>query len=120
MFIPINKRAVGNQGELQAVKFMKNQGFKILQRNYLIVGGEIDIVCFKKPDLYVFVEVKLRTNSSFGRGVDSITTQKKQALIKCAQCYLLAHHLANVNARFDVIEFNEDIITWYENAFEIN
>ena len=51
------KQLIGQKGEDEAVKWLQNKGFRVLDRNYLTKWGEIDIVAQKGTNL-VFVEVK--------------------------------------------------------------
>ena len=57
------KRRVGDMGESLAADWLKRQGFKILDRNYLTKFGEIDIVG-KKDGKIVFFEVKTVTQET--------------------------------------------------------
>ena len=50
---------VGKKGEDAAAAFLQKKGYKILQRNFHIKGGEIDIVA-EKDNTLVFIEVKTR------------------------------------------------------------
>ena len=54
-------------GESLAADWLKRQGFKILDRNYLTKFGEIDIVG-KKDGKIVFFEVKTVTQETSGGG----------------------------------------------------
>ena len=78
----------GSYGEELAVKYLKSEGYKILERNYRIRGGEIDIVCMDGEYL-VFVEVKARWSHEYGLPSESMTPWKIKALLKTAQFYLL-------------------------------
>ncbi len=51
---------IGELGEEIACKYLKNKGFVIIERNYTLKFGEIDIVA-KKGDCIHFVEVKSKT-----------------------------------------------------------
>lgn len=77
----------GNQGEELACKYLQNQGYKILKRNYRIRGGEIDIVSQNKEYL-VFVEVKTRYSHEYGLPSESMTPWKIKYLLKTAKFYL--------------------------------
>lgn len=83
----MNNTKVGNQGEDLACKYLLKQGYKILERNFRIRGGEIDIVA-KDKDIIVFIEVKARHSHEYGLPVEAITPWKIKALIKSAMFYL--------------------------------
>jgi putative endonuclease len=93
---------VGKQGEQFAVDFLKQRGYRILQRNYTQPYGEIDIIA-QKNDLLIFIEVKTRTSSQFGSPLEAVTAKKQYQISRVAQTYLLAHKLTDMPARFDVI-----------------
>ncbi|MDO8498326.1 MAG: YraN family protein [bacterium] len=80
--------STGNKGEDLACEYLKKQRYKILERNYRIRGGEIDIVAQDKEYL-VFVEVKTRYSHDFGLPVESMTPWKVKYLLKTARFYLL-------------------------------
>ena len=94
------KKTVGNLGEDAAVKYLKKNKYIILDRNFNVHGGEIDIIA-KDGDYVVFVEVKTRTNEDYGGGLEAVNYTKQQRLIKAAQIYML--RLGDVPARFDVL-----------------
>lgn len=52
-----NTKVVGNFGETIAVKYLRNNGFEIIERNYTRKWGELDIIA-RKDDIVHFVEVK--------------------------------------------------------------
>lgn len=82
----MTNKDTGNYGESLACEFLKKQGYKILERNFRIRGGEIDIVAMDGEYL-VFVEVKARWSHEFGLPVESITPWKIKALKKTALFY---------------------------------
>ena len=117
------KKSVGNAGEDAAVKYLKRKRYIILDRNFNIHGGEIDIIA-KKGDYVVFIEVKTRSSDEYGSGAEAVNHTKQQRIIKAAQVYMLK--LGNVSARFDVVVVNGKInvekfkvekIDHIENAF---
>ena len=83
----MGNKQTGKYGETLACEFLKKQGYKILERNFRIRGGEIDIVA-KDRDYLVFVEVKARYSHEYGLPVESITPWKVRALLKSAAFYI--------------------------------
>lgn len=77
----------GNKGEEIACQYLKKQGYQIIERNFRIRGGEIDIVA-QDGQYLVFVEVKTRYSHEYGLPVESITPWKIKYLKKTAQFYL--------------------------------
>ncbi len=51
------KQQIGDIGEKQALLYLKNKGFKILEKNFKAKGFEIDIIARKQNTIYFF-EVK--------------------------------------------------------------
>ena len=101
-----SKRIVGNIGEKEAARLLKKNGYKILKKNYVALGHEIDISA-KKDDELVFVEVKTRSienASDFEARPASAVTQKKQADIIKTASYFHKAHGEGLKVRFDVIE----------------
>lgn len=105
----VSTKVTGNYGEDLAASYLKKLGFKILKRNYLIRGGEIDIVA-KDKDTLVFVEVKTRYSHEFGDPAEAMTYFKMKALLKTTQFYIVQNKLENAPYRLDFIsvDFSED------------
>lgn len=70
--------------------------------------GEIDIIAKDQLEL-VFVEVRLRNNTRFGSGADSVTADKQRKLARAARYYLLAHNTSEQEpiCRFDVLSLRQ-------------
>lgn len=83
----MNKRQIGNVGEDYIAQLLQRKGFRLLQRNFYIRGGEIDLILEKQGKL-IFVEVKTRSGNEFGSAFDSITAKKKQHLRRAAELYM--------------------------------
>jgi putative endonuclease len=96
------KRAVGSEGEQIAVKFLKRNGYKILQRNYRCRIGEIDIICFDHGTV-VFVEVKTRHGDLYGPPELSVTKAKKRRILRIASQYISKNKIEDIDLRFDVV-----------------
>ena|SRR5690348_3094815 len=83
----MSARKIGDRAEGLACKYLKSLGYKILERNYQIRGGEIDIVARDK-NVLVFVEVKARWSHNFGEPFESIGYYKMRSLLKTALFYV--------------------------------
>ena len=98
----MDKKQTGNYGEDLACKFLKSNGYKILERNYRIRGGEIDIVA-KEGDALVFIEVKTRWSHEYGPPVESMTPWKIKALLKTAKFYVQKINWEDKEYRLDFV-----------------
>jgi putative endonuclease len=72
----------------------------------------------------VFVEVKARTDGSFGDPLESITWQKRQRLGQMAATYLFQKNLGDAPCRFDVVSIVEGpdtglVVELIQGAFEL-
>lgn len=101
------RKKIGEIGERLACDFLKRKGYKIIDQNYRTRGGEIDIVA-KEGDFFVFVEVKTRTNRTFGFPEEAIDSRKLHKLAQTAEQYFIAHHLYNQNYRIDAVSVEID------------
>ena len=59
------KQLIGELGEDFVAKYLLSRNYEILDRNWRIREGEIDLVAISEHGVVVFVEVKTRTNSAF-------------------------------------------------------
>ena len=98
-------RTFGDAGEAIARRELLKLGFKIVEANYRVRAGEVDIIALD-GDEYAFVEVKTRHGSEFGAPEEAITARKKARMIGVAQAYL--EHIGKPDAdwRIDVMAIN--------------
>lgn len=96
------RMGTGKMGEEIAVSFLKEAGYKIVERNYRCPLGEIDIVA-RDGETTVLVEVKSRRSERFGLPQAAVGPQKQRKLSMVALHYLSQRKLTNCNARFDVV-----------------
>lgn len=109
-----NKR-LGKSGEDKAVKYLKRNGWKIVERNYKNPFGEIDIIA-KKDDTVAFIEVKTRTSDIYGAPSEAVTNIRKQRYISGAKHYFAGCNI-DFTVRFDIIEILNGVVNHIENAF---
>lgn len=107
----------GPAAEDAAAVFLAGRGLKLVERNYRCRYGEIDLVLQDGLTL-VFVEVRYRSNSSFGGAAESITASKRKKLLKAARHYMAAQGTFPA-CRFDAVLLDEGTagIEWVVNAF---
>ena len=92
----------GRFAEALAENWLRQKGYRILERNLQIGHGELDLVV-QHHDTLVFVEVKGRRTEQFGGAPYAVTPHKQRQLIKLALAYLTQHELSDIPCRFDVI-----------------
>ena len=109
-------RARGAAGEAQAEAYLRAQGAEILERNFTVRGGEIDLIA-REGAYIVFIEVKLRSDAAGGLGREAVTARKQRRICRAALCYVAQRGLMQHFMRFDVIEIQEGRLTWIKNAF---
>ncbi len=97
----MNKKQIGNFGEDAARRYLEDKGYEFVEGNYWCKAGEIDLV-MKHEDTRVMVEVRLRVETEYGQGVDTVAWQKQRKLIRAAQWYQQEKEYWG-DMRFDVI-----------------
>lgn len=91
---------IGRLGETAVCVLLQRHGYQILQRNFCIRGGELDIIA-QNAEYLAFVEVKTRKPGSLNNGFEAVTTQKQARLIQTAAAWC-AEHPTELQIRFDV------------------
>lgn len=112
-----NRRRVGTEQETKVQKYLQEQGYEILARNFYTKHGEIDLIA-KKDGYLVFVEVKYRADGRFGAPEEAVDFRKQKKIIAAAQYYLYKNRISfDTSCRFDVAGVIGDEIRVIENAF---
>ena len=116
----ISKYEAGQRGQKEAEAFLEGDGYDILNRNYRVRTGEIDLIACK-GNYIVFIEVKFRTGLSFGAPSESVNVAKQQKITHTALHYIAANNLDSQDFRFDVVEVLQNdehiLVNHIENAF---
>jgi putative endonuclease len=113
---------IGKIGENIAAKYLKSKGFRILERNYKIKFGEIDIICISPEKIMVFVEVKTLCFQNNFSPEDHMTFKKINNFKRSAQFYFNNNPICE-SFRLDLIAITigEDSkiikINHYENVY---
>jgi putative endonuclease len=114
------RQRLGAEGESLACGKLESLGYRIIERNYRIRSGEIDIVADDGGTI-VFVEVKTKTSGDFGDPVDEVTPQKQRQLVSMGEFYATYCLPPDTPCRFDVVAVDcatmPPAITIYKDAF---
>ena len=109
-------RKKGREKEKMAEKYLKKQGYKILERNYTKRTGEIDIIA-RKGKTIVFVEVRSLEKGQIDPS-ETVNRKKREKILKTARLFLLEHpEFEEYDIRFDFVGIIKDEINHIENAF---
>lgn len=118
-----SRKELGDQAEQLACTYLKQQGLLLINANFSIRLGEIDLIMRDVVnDTLVFVEVRYRKHSYYGGAAASVTPQKQQKIIKTAAFYL-QRYAPDSCARFDVVALEGDLnghyaLNWITDAFQ--
>ena len=95
-------RALGDSAEEAAADFLAARGYRILSRNFVVRGGEIDIVAAGEG-VIAFVEVKARERME--TALAAITEAKRRRLARAASAWVARHPWAGQdwNLRGDAV-----------------
>jgi len=97
-----NTRSKGNAAETIACNHLIGKNYQILERNYCILGGEIDIIT-KLKDEIIFVEVKSLQNENLKTLEETVSFNKKKYLIRACQRWLYKNKMQEIDWRIDFI-----------------
>jgi putative endonuclease len=87
---PDDRRALGAFGEASVARWYVARGAEVLDRNWRIRDGEIDLVVAERGAVVV-VEVKTRRSTRFGTPAEAVTPTKAARLRRLAGAWLRAH-----------------------------
>ena len=103
-------KLLGDRGERQAVRFLKQLGYRILERQHRNRFGEVDIIAMDSNQI-VFVEVKTRRTTDAGQPFEAVALAKQKKIARTALAWLRAQRRLNQSCRFDVVS-----IVWESNT----
>ena len=111
------RRETGQAGEQRAVDYLKQQGYKIVARNWRTARGELDIVASAGKEL-VFVEVRRLESPNYGLPEESVGARKQRQLAQLATAYLQQARYEG-DWRIDVIAIDPDGLRHIKNAVSL-
>lgn len=114
------RHKVGLQGELEAMAWLTAGGWQVEAHRFKLGRHDLDLV-IRRGRTVAFVEVKTRSSSSFGSGVEAVRWRKQRIIARVAALWVLRHGRAGDEYRFDVIDLRRVGPGWelehYPDAF---
>src|SRR6056297_2119129 len=93
---------IGEIGEEIAVKYLRKEGYYIVERNYRNKFGEIDIIA-AKDEFTIFIEVKSRSSENYIELAHSLYYQQIHHIRRAAVYYFAEKNIHLSSIRFDLI-----------------
>lgn len=100
--MPGRTAALGDYGERLAARYLREQGFEVLDTKWRCRDGEIDIVAVDGATVVV-CEVKTRRHEAFGHPRESVTVRKLARLRRLAAQWLQRQQRTFDDIRIDVV-----------------
>ena len=96
-------KTIGATAEEDVARWLKKQGFNIVERNWKTKYCEIDIIV-ESADSRYFIEVKYRSLATHGAGIAAITAKKVKQMNFAAELYDV-HHPTTKLQKLAVVTF---------------
>jgi putative endonuclease len=114
------RQALGEIGERIAERWLRQRGWRVVQRRFRTGHRDIDLVVEQEGTI-AFVEVKARKGDSFGDPVAAVNWKKQKELGRSARVWIARHGRREEAYRFDVVGVlvngNRVRVRHVENAF---
>jgi putative endonuclease len=98
-----NKQQIGAFGEQAVIEFLSQQNIEVIERNWRIREGEIDIVALNASGIFSFIEVKTRSSLAFGSPFEAINRDKAHRMQRLALAWLATHGCLGCEYQIDVV-----------------
>jgi putative endonuclease len=98
-----SKQRTGAFGEDKTAQFLLTRGDEILDRNWRIREGEIDLVSLGADGIFHFIEVKTRSSLAFGHPFEAINRDKALRMQRLAMAWLATHGCFGCEYAIDVV-----------------
>jgi putative endonuclease len=117
------RQAFGELGERIAERWLRRQGWRVVQRRFRSGHRDIDLVV-EREGTVAFVEVKARRGSRFGDPVEAVNWSKQKELVRSASVWIDRHGRPSESYRFDVVgilvEGDRVRVRHVPNAFSVS
>lgn len=117
----MNTRRIGLEAETAVAEYVQGDGFVLEARNYMTPYGEADIIA-RDGDIFVFIEVKARKSTKYGKPAEAVTRHKRLRYLRIAQYYFMSRAINDFKVRFDVAEVydknGKNSVNYIKDAFD--
>jgi len=96
------KQAFGELGERIAERWLRQRGWRVVNRRFRNGRRDIDLV-IEQDGTVAFVEVKARKGADFGGPVAAVNWRKQKELTRSAHVWIDRHGQPRDQYRFDVV-----------------
>jgi putative endonuclease len=100
---PGSKQRTGAFGAEVTARSLLARGDEILDRNWRIREGEIDLVSLSADGAFHFIEVKTRSSLAFGHPFEAINREKAHRMQRLAMGWLATHGCLGCEYSIDVV-----------------
>ena len=97
-----NNQLTGAFGEEIVTRYLKSHKAEIVDRNWRIREGEIDIIALQPSGVFAFIEVKTRSSLAFGHPLEAINREKAHRMQRLALGWLATHGCLGCDYQIDV------------------
>lgn len=94
--------ALGAFGESRVVDYRLQQGDEILEKNWRVREGEIDVISLDRFGSFHFIEVKTRSSLAYGHPFESISQVKLLRMQRLAMGWLVTHDCFGCEYSIDI------------------
>ena len=112
----VSTTETGNSAEARAVALLLREGYQIVERNFRIKGGELDIVA-RDNGVLVFVEVRSRGDADHGHAAEMVDRAKQRQVARVALQYIALRDPDFARSRFDVVAITGEQIDLIRDAW---
>ncbi len=95
-------QAIGLFGETRIAEIRTQQGDEIVERNWRVREGEIDLVTLDKAGSFHFIEVKTRSSLAYGHPFEAISPAKLLRMQRLAMGWLVTHDCFGCEYTIDI------------------
>ena len=97
-----SNQSIGAIGEQLIADYLTNKNIEVIERNWRIREGEIDIVALNPSGIFSFIEVKTRSSVAFGHPFEAIDREKARRMQRLALAWLATHGCLGCEFHIDV------------------